>query len=334
MLGVLVFGTAQAAALVVLVALLFLRGPLAHSLFQFVGLVWLFLAGLCWNVYAGTIERTTVRANRQGLWVGPSFFPAASLRDARPFARAHNDFVRVTRRGLHLPLDIGVRDVAQGERLMRALDLDGMLRTAPEIGADGILLWSGRRQRYLHYGAVERASLVGGEDAVGLSLKGGEHVLLPCHGGAAPATLREIQQALAACAAGGPEADVPHLDRRGRPRRAWIAELRALGSGAKATHRTAPVAPDRLFRIVDSPCTQPTIRAAAAVALGPRLDPRDRERLRAAASATTAPRLRATLEAVAGSAGEAELEVLLGEVEGEDAPDGQGEAAGPVGGVS
>ncbi len=75
---------------------------------------------------------------------------------------------------------------------------------------------------------------------------------------------------------------------------------RALGSGAHATHRVAPIAVDRLWRIVESPATQPTIRAAAAVALGLRLDPRDRDRLRAAASATTAPRLRAALEAAAG----------------------------------
>ena len=249
---------------------------------------------------------------------------------ARPFVQAESSYVRVTRRGVHFPIDIGVCDVLEGERLMRALDLDGTLRHSPEIGADGVLLWCAGRRRYIHYGAVERASLAPGADGIRLLLVGGEVVALPCRRGRVPATLREIEQAMAAFAAGGEDAEVPHLDRGGRLVRAWIAELRALGSGAHATHRVAPIAVDRLWRIVESPATQPTIRAAAAVALGLRLDPRDRDRLRAAASATTAPRLRATLEAAAGSAGDTDVAALLAEVEGEDAPVGRHEAAGRV----
>ena len=113
---------------------------------------------------------------------------------------------------------------------------------------------------------------------------------------------------------------MPLLHRGGRGLRGWIAELRALGMGVNAAHRTAPVPADRFWRIVESPGTPPTIRAAAAVALGPRLDARDRDRLRLAASTTVAPRLRLALEAAAGSARDVELEALLAEVEQEDAP--------------
>jgi hypothetical protein len=318
-LGLAITGAVQGLVLAAMVAILFKGGPVELVL-RALGVIWLFFAGLFVNLWKGSIERTTVRANRQGLWVGDEFFPSASLDEAHPFLRAEYVFVRVTRRGLHLPLDIGVRDVAEGERLMRALDLDGAGRDDPEIGADGILLRSAGRRRYIHHGAIEHALLVPGTDRIELLLSGGERVVLTCRDGRGPATLREIEQAMAACAANETEADAPRLYRGGRSVRGWIAELRALGAGANAAHRVAPFADERLWRIVESPATQPTVRAAAAVALGPRLDPRDRVRLRAAALATTAPRLRTALEAAAGSARDAELEALLAEVEEEDAP--------------
>jgi hypothetical protein len=48
----------------------------------------------------------------------------------------------------------------------------------------------------------------------------------------------------------------------------WIERLRAL-TEARATHRRAPLRPERLRAIVESPNAAPTLRAAAAVALGP-----------------------------------------------------------------
>jgi hypothetical protein len=316
-LGLAVVGAAQAAVLAGIVALVFQGGRASEILLEVAGLVCLFLAALFGNLWQGSIERTTVRANRQGLWVGGAFLPSASLDGAHTFLRAQNVFVRVRRRGLHLPLDIGVRDVAEGERLLRALDLDGAARNDPVIGADGILLRSAGRQRYLRHGAIERVFVIPGAERVEIVLRSGERIALPCRAGRSSELARQIEHALTA-AGDGAEADVPRLLRGDRPLRGWIADLRALGMGANAAHRVAPVSADRLWRIVESPATRPTVRAAAAVALGPRLDARDRDRLRAAASATIAPRLRIALEAAAGSARDAELEALLAEVEGED----------------
>jgi hypothetical protein len=78
--------------------------------------------------------------------------------------------------------------------------------------------------------------------------------------------------------------------------------------------RTAPLPRERLFRIVESPSASGLDRAAAAVALGKEADEETRGRLRGAAEACAAPKLRIALEAAAGSSSDAELEAALAEV--------------------
>jgi hypothetical protein len=97
---------------------------------------------------------------------------------------------------------------------------------------------------------------------------------------------------------------------------AWIRALQAIGSGASADHRTAPVPPDQLWRIVEDPHAEPGARAGAAVVLRGSLDEAGRSRLLAAAGATAQPRVRIALEA-AGEGDEAALAEALAAVEEE-----------------
>jgi hypothetical protein len=294
------------------------------SVSRFVAPLVFFLSAFLRNLWLGSLERTKVRANRHGLWIGEEFIPSSSILSARPFARGELAMVRFRRDGLHLPLDLGVADAPEGERLVRALDLDGTGRGDLEIGADGILLRGEGRRRYLHHARIARASLDPRvPDQIALVLRDGEHVAVPCRPGRAVLTLAQIEQGMAACASdGGGEgtAEATLLDRRGRDLRGWIEELRALGTGARAAHRVAPVSSDHLWRIVESAGARPPIRLAAALALGPRLDGRDRDRLRATASATTSPRLRIALEGAANAAPPVELEPLITAVEADEGP--------------
>lgn len=111
--------------------------------------------------------------------------------------------------------------------------------------------------------------------------------------------------------------------RGARSTRAWIERLRAIAAGATASHRTAPPAPERLTALVGSPSAPASLRAAAAIALGPRLDPALRRRLAEVAP----PALRITLEAAFDPAREGDLEALLVELEGMDAGDAEPGAA-------
>jgi hypothetical protein len=92
--------------------------------------------------------------------------------------------------------------------------------------------------------------------------------------------------------------------------RAWIARLRAIGAGANATHRTAPVQPDALWRVVEDATAEPHVRVAAATALGGALDRADKDRLGRVAEATAEPKLRVALAASARDDDEALAEAL------------------------
>lgn len=78
--------------------------------------------------------------------------------------------------------------------------------------------------------------------------------------------------------------------------RAWLAELRALGAGAMATHRVAPVPPATLLQVVEDPAAPPPARVAAAVALRASGDPDGAARVRVAAETAAHPKLRVALE--------------------------------------
>lgn len=105
-----------------------------------------------------------------------------------------------------------------------------------------------------------------------------------------------------------------------RPALDWVRQLRALGGGGRLDHRTAPVDRDELWRAALDPEREPTLRAAAATALGPTLDDEGRQRLRIAAQGTASKKLRVALEAVAADRDERAVAEALAQVEAIKAP--------------
>ncbi len=203
-----------------------------------------------------------------------------------------------------------------------------LLPTRLSVGADGLVLaWAGRK-RFLGYGDIDfvatydrsfgRSQLRGVE----VFLKSGETVKIPIEQGRSPgarvAIIEErIAEAMESFRAGDTAGDAAMLARGGRTASAWVEKLRSIGAGANAGPRTAPLARDRLFRIVEDPQAKATDRVAAAVALSAEIGDRDRDRLRVAAEAVAAPRLRVAIEAAAGDDG-ARSEEILAEIEVEE----------------
>ena len=214
-----------------------------------------------------------------------------------------------------------------------ALAVVFLLPARLSVGADGVALrWFGR-ERFLAYGDILGVHRYGRERQIGdglrfagvmLELRSGETVPIPI----AQAKANEegsfiveerIREALEAHRHGGLAADSAALRRGQREVSAWVSALRALGAGANADMRTAPLPPERLFRIVEDPASGSADRAAAAVALGSDLDDAGRARLRLAAAGVAGPRLRAALETAASQAEQVALEAALAEVEQEEA---------------
>jgi hypothetical protein len=105
-----------------------------------------------------------------------------------------------------------------------------------------------------------------------------------------------IDEARRARERGGPSAEVPALDRSGRPMAAWREALRAMLSSATA-YREQPIDRPTLVRVlmdVDAPAER---RIAAAVALAPIGD--EAERIRSVARVCAMQPLRVALERAA-----------------------------------
>lgn len=205
-----------------------------------------------------------------------------------------------------------------------------LMPTKLSVGADGIVLRWFFRDRFIGYGDIADTEQYdkgwGRSRQIGLTvtLRSGEKISIPT--GQAKwsnedvAIIQErMREAMEAFRAGDAAADAALLRRGVRGVPEWVAALRAIGSGANADMRTAPLPRERLFRIVESPTAAVAERAAAAVALGGELDDEVRGRLRIAAEATASPKLRVVLEAAASGAAEAEIEAALSEAAGEEA---------------
>jgi hypothetical protein len=189
-----------------------------------------------------------------------------------------------------------------------------MSPTRLRVGADGLALGWLWTRRFVGYDQIEDVSRFekgwGRSHVCGvrLQLRTGEEVLVPVTQGDRSsqeiAVIEErIQEAMESFRRGGSAAEAALLRRGERKVTEWVAALRALGTGANADMRTAPVPRERLFRIVEDPAASPPDRAAAAVALGAPggdLDAEGRARLQLAAKSTAAPRLRFAIETAAG----------------------------------
>ncbi|MEP7122916.1 MAG: hypothetical protein ABJE95_18460 [Byssovorax sp.] len=302
----------------------------------------------------------------------------------------HGPRVRIQRKK-GLPVEIRVRDEAEGRELLRALGLDatqraatfntpsraitdplwsvilglgfaallilfGVLhrslglhgggfqlplvvaylgfifatRTGVTVGADGILRsWMGKKE-FWSYGEIEsvqsfldtRVWRKQKWQGIELVLRSGARVRIPVsskqtlQASNLELILERIREAMESHRQGDAAAETALLARQARTVPDWVQSLRAIGSGAHVDHRTAPVAPERLFRIVEDPSLTASARAGAAVALGGSLDASGKVRLKDAAGATAAPKLRIAIEAAA-SGDDAALIEALSAIEGE-----------------
>ena len=194
------------------------------------------------------------------------------------------------------------------------------------VGVDGVLLrWLWVRE----FIPTTKIDFVGRFQSSGRSrLRGvqiqteGRTIKIPIRTGFAQEEIaiveKRIDEAVALARSGTHVADDALLLSRGEiGLRDWISRLRAIGAGATAQLRVAPVMPERLWRIALDPVAPGPARAAAAVALSSGLDDEGRARLTEAAKATAAPRLRVALENAARGATDEELEESLKELEAE-----------------
>lgn len=175
------------------------------------------------------------------------------------------------------------------------------------IGTDGVLWQWLFRKRFIAHHEIQNI-LIGergfGRDKVStlnLILNSGETFVVPITSESgsdmAAALWEKIEEGRAAAIGGHAFPETSALLERGtRTTADWITHLRAMGSGALSTHRTAPVAREQLLAMALDGARLPRERVAAAVALGPGLDDTERERLRVAAASIAQPKLRVALE--------------------------------------
>jgi hypothetical protein len=185
------------------------------------------------------------------------------------------------------------------------------------VGTDGVLVSWFWRRRFVSYSEVRAVRPFGSgtHQGVALWLSTATSIKLPLkrkltsqlNDQETDLVTQRIQQAIASFHQKRRERDVALPERGPRSLKEWIRLLRAVGSGANADHRTAPIPREELFRIVEDPGAAPAERARAAVAIGGGLDDSGRSRLRIAAEATAAPEVRALLELSAEEADEAQI---------------------------
>jgi hypothetical protein len=190
------------------------------------------------------------------------------------------------------------------------------------IGADGISYRWLFSRRFIPYADVAAVASHADqrEESLDIVLQSDETLRIPVgssllSAGSAAAIEERVDEALDAWRRGVDAGDEARLLRGARAVPDWIRALRAVGAGADAGPREAPLPRDRLWRIIEDPRADQAARAAAAVALAG--EEGERDRLRAVAGATAAPRLRVAIEAAAG-ADDAAIGEALAAVEEEE----------------
>lgn len=223
-----------------------------------------------------------------------------------------------------LPIVIGLMSVG--------FAVTGLLtRTHLHIGADGIVIRWFRTERFIPYDAIENIESYEEKRfqrrrwaGVHLLLESGETITLPIAsagqvgGPRVRLVTNRLQEAFADHQRGARAAVEARLMRGEQQMHAWVRSLRRAGAGAGANHRIAPVPTDRLLEVVEDPHADPIMRANAAIALGADTEHAEiRSRVRVAAQATAAPRLRVALEKAVENEDEAALAEALAAVEAE-----------------
>lgn len=197
-----------------------------------------------------------------------------------------------------------------------------------EVGADGLFLAWFRSKRFIGYGDIARIDPfeepgAGKNKFAGLVLylKSGEAVYLPIV--SKQSSFRDevyilherIAEAIDTWARGEGVAHAALVRRGERTAAQWLSALRGIGAQSNVDARTAPIMPERLWRIVEDPKAPAEARAGAAVALSHEADESVRARLSNVASAIAAPKLRFAIESAAKNESDAALEAALIEVE-------------------
>lgn len=180
-----------------------------------------------------------------------------------------------------------------------------------DIGSDGIFVDLRDKKRFVPFSDIVEASVYR-ENAMGkrfvgvaLAMRSGEPMKLPIGedqfgaGDRAAALSAALTEAIKAFQRNAAPDDAALLLRGDRSVAAWANDLRRIGEGANAGPRDAPIDPDRLLRIAESPAATAEARAGAAIALRAKLDAEGKKRLRIAAESTVSPDLADALSAAA-----------------------------------
>ncbi len=178
------------------------------------------------------------------------------------------------------------------------------------VGGDGVLVQWLRWKRFVPIGDIGSAVVF--DEGMGRNRRVGVLLSLPREELRIPvgsiwdlerakALLERIDEVKAtrnAKAIGDTAADgfLAQIERKAKSTKEWLDELRAIGTGALATHRIAPVAPETLLRVVEDPQAPKPARVAAAVALKSSGDEDAVRRVRVAAETAAHPKLRVALE--------------------------------------
>jgi hypothetical protein len=243
------------------------------------------------------IDPTHVAAN---YWV-----LARPLGEARTFARAATLLSVV----LALGILIGQRAPAALALSVMALVvafLGACVPTYVVVGADGVLLrWLGGN-RFFAWTSIE--SIEDYDGGVILALEGGRWITLALpaeherHHPERNAMLERMRVAWRAHGRHCPDEPAANMVRRaGGHTREWVRALRGV-CGPERGYRAPAVPRERLWRIVEDPCTDRGARTGAALALAPTLDDAGRQRMQCAASGCAEPKLRMALRTAASQA--------------------------------
>lgn len=189
------------------------------------------------------------------------------------------------------------------------------------VGCDGVRLPPWHGSRFVSYGELERVGVT--DRSVTIETKDGETYYLPTQLGLGLVGRDDSHERLSvdiearakAWRASGdaPPAEAldPSSEDAAETKLAYVARLRALGRAAGGSdYRAAAIPADLLWSVVEHARATESARAAAAIVLAAG-DAAAHERLRAIASASAAPRLRAVIDLLvrrdAGAAYDEEL---------------------------
>ncbi|RLB66137.1 MAG: hypothetical protein DRI90_00175 [Deltaproteobacteria bacterium] len=183
------------------------------------------------------------------------------------------------------------------------------------IGRDGLHLKSFGRRRYIAHGQIERLrrwpqkensrSTGATSEGFNLMLRSGETIALRTlaqrlrHGDPQKDFIFREAQAALADHRKTEGTRLSTLDRGGRTAADWVRDLRGIGGGAQAGHRSAAAPLDDLWTMLEDPRTEVEQRAASAVALAASGDANAGQRIRLLSRATANPALQRAFEAAA-----------------------------------